>query len=235
MVRSSASPRACGTNMMPPGIPGRDEYNPLPDHEPGHDRRRQGQAAARRRPATMGYEIQFLYAQRRPGIGRRQGRHRQGPEDGWLRPAAVRHDRRGQLHGACRSRTRRSTSASAGWCSDWPSGRSWFPPMFQSTNIEEGGPRQPTTPSSPRRPSTTRSPKIQRSPIDEQPGSGTSWTRTIADDLLPAVRHRLRRCRDDAWVEDPRHVQRLDVRRCRPGRTCGSADLTTSQSADRDP
>ena len=28
---------------------------------------------------------------------------------------------------------------SAGWCSDWPSGSSWFPPLFQSTNLKEEG------------------------------------------------------------------------------------------------
>jgi peptide/nickel transport system substrate-binding protein len=28
---------------------------------------------------------------------------------------------------------------SYGWCSDWPSGATWIPPIFQSTDIEEVG------------------------------------------------------------------------------------------------
>ena len=28
---------------------------------------------------------------------------------------------------------------SYGWCSDWPSGATWVPPIFQSTDLEEVG------------------------------------------------------------------------------------------------
>jgi peptide/nickel transport system substrate-binding protein len=28
---------------------------------------------------------------------------------------------------------------SAGWCSDWPTGSSWMPPVLQSTNLKEEG------------------------------------------------------------------------------------------------
>ena len=57
--------RQPGTNMMPPGIPERTEYNPLPDHEPGTtnaDKSKQLLADS----GNENYTIQFLYAQDDP-------------------------------------------------------------------------------------------------------------------------------------------------------------------------
>ena len=71
--------REPGTNMMPPGIPERTEYNPLPDHEPGTtdaDKAKQLLAGLRQRELPDPVPVRAG----RPDLGGRQGRHRQGPE-----------------------------------------------------------------------------------------------------------------------------------------------------------
>jgi peptide/nickel transport system substrate-binding protein len=52
---------AYGTNLMPPGIPGRTEYNPLPDHEAGATDPDKARALLEEADA-VGYEIKFLYS-----------------------------------------------------------------------------------------------------------------------------------------------------------------------------
>ncbi len=90
-----------GTNLMPPGIPERTEYNPLPDHEPGTtdaDKAKQLLADS----GNENYPIKFLYSQDDPISVDVKDAIVKGLKAGWLRPAAVRDHRRGLLHAACR-------------------------------------------------------------------------------------------------------------------------------------
>ena len=57
--------RVPGTNLMPPGIPGRTEFNPLPDHEPGTTNADKAKQLLQD-SGNLNYPIQFLYAQDDP-------------------------------------------------------------------------------------------------------------------------------------------------------------------------
>ena len=80
--------RLPATNVMPPGIPGRVEYNPLPGHAPGDDRPGQGQGAADGR-RQAGLPDQVRLPDRRPDVGRRQERHRAGADAAGFDPQPV--------------------------------------------------------------------------------------------------------------------------------------------------
>ena len=169
----------------------------------------------------MSYEIKFLYRSDDPISVDVKDAIVKGLKAGRLRPAAVRHHRRRQLHAACRPRTRTINVRSAGWCSDWPSGGSWFPPVFQSTNIEDGGSRHATTPSS-EKASTTRSTTIQR--LADRRAAG-AWNELDKDDRgRPTSRRSSTGYDGVAMMHGSKvheHVRTTRCSACRPGRTCG--------------
>ncbi len=130
--------RSFGTNIMPPGIPGREEFNPLPDHEAGTtdpEKAKQLLADAGYQPGE--YEISFLYATDDPTSVDVQKQISAGLEAAGFKASPV------ATTLAEFSTVRADPDAkinvrSGGWCSDWPSGGSWFPPVFGSQNLEEG-------------------------------------------------------------------------------------------------
>ena len=125
------------TNLMPPGVPGREEYNPVP----GHGDFETDAAKAKKLlqdSGNLGFEIKFLFrtdldtdvagkdvlvkaltaagfkATPIPTTVANYSADRDNPDG----PQNIR---------------------SYGWCSDWPSGATWIPPIFQSTDIKEVG------------------------------------------------------------------------------------------------
>ncbi len=129
--------RQPGTNMMPPGIPGRTEYNPLPDHEPGTtnaDKAKQLLADS----GNENYPIQFLYSQDDPISVDVKDTIVKGLKAAGFDPqpyattvadfSTLRSDPDTKIN-----------VRSAGWCSDWPTGGSWFPPLFETTNLKAEG------------------------------------------------------------------------------------------------
>ncbi len=129
--------RIPGTNIMPPGIPGREEYNPLPDHEPGStdpDKARQLLEEA----DAVGYELKWLYATDDPLSVDVKDTVKAALEDAGFKasPVATTLDQFTTVQDDLNSDI---NIRSAGWCSDWPSGASWFPVILQSTNLKEEG------------------------------------------------------------------------------------------------
>jgi len=129
--------RIYGTNLEPPGVPGRVEYNPLPDHAPGTtdpDKSKQLLQQA----GEMNYEIKFLYATDDPLSVAGKNEIVKGLTAGGFKATPV------ATTVAQLSTVRADPNAdinvrSAGWCSDWPSGSSWIPPVLQSTNLKAEG------------------------------------------------------------------------------------------------
>lgn len=129
--------RSFGTNIMPPGIPGREEFNPLPDHEKGETDTAKAKQLLEEAKAT-GYEIRFLYATDDPLSVDTQKVVTAALNRAGFKATPV------ASTIADFSTTRADPNAninvrSGGWCSDWPSGGSWFPPVFESTNIKAEG------------------------------------------------------------------------------------------------
>lgn len=125
------------SNLMPPGIPERTEYSPLPDHEPGQTDPAKAKALLEE-AGEVGYELKFLFANDDPNSVKAKDEIVKALEAAGFKATPV------ATTVAETSTVRSDPKAdinirSAGWCSDWPAGSSWFPPVLQSTNLKEEG------------------------------------------------------------------------------------------------
>ena len=163
-------------NLMPPGVPGREPYDPVEGHGPF-----QTDPAKAKQILTdsgnLGYEIKFLFSTdsdtsvaskdalvkglEAAGFKADPGGHARSPNY-----VADRDDVNGDIN-----------MRSYGWCSDWPSGSTWVPPIFQSTDLERGRLRhQRVGVQQPRR-STRRSTTSSRCRPRTSRRPGTTWRR----------------------------------------------------------
>ncbi len=175
--------RSYGTNIMPPGIPGREEYNPLPDHEPGET----DPAKAKELLAQAGYkpgeyEISFLYATDDPASVDTQKQISAGLKAAGFVPKPV------ASTIAEISTTRADPDApinvrSGGWCSDWPSGGSWFPPVFGGLNLKEGLGANYAAFDEPE--FNKEIDRIQQLPLDEQPAAWNELDQMLQEKWFP--------------------------------------------------
>ncbi len=174
--------RQPGTNMMPPGIPGRVEYNPLPDHEPGTTNADEAKQLLKD-SGNLGYKIQFLYAQDDPistdvkdtivkalkAAGFTPQPYATTIADG----STLRADPETKIN-----------VRSAGWCSDWPTGGSWFPPLFQTTDLKAEGLGSNYAVFS--EPDVDKKiADIQAMSVDEQPAAWNDLDKYIAETYFP--------------------------------------------------
>ncbi len=174
--------RTPGTNIMVPGIPGREEYNPLEGHEVGAtdaDTAKQMLKDA----GEIGYEIKYLYASDDPFLVDVKDTIKAALEDAGFKatPVAstvaefstVRADPKADIN-----------VRSGGWCSDWPSGGSWFPPVFETTNLDKEGLGSNYAAFSEKAIDDKIS-EIQGLPIEEQPAAWNEIDQTIETDFFP--------------------------------------------------
>jgi peptide/nickel transport system substrate-binding protein len=128
--------RVVGTNLLPPGTPGRTEYEPLGVPAGTTDPARSKELLAE--AGEEGYEIKFLYATDDPAAVAAKDAIVKGLEDGGFTATAVpttlenlttvREDPKADIN-----------VRSAAWCADWPSGGSWFPPLLETEDLEALG------------------------------------------------------------------------------------------------
>ncbi len=122
---------------MPPGIPGREEYNPVEGHEPFQtDPEKAKQILAD--SGNENYEIKFLFRTDLDTDVAGKDVLVKGLTAAGFKPTPIpstvanyvadRDDPKGKIN-----------LRSYGWCSDWPSGATWIPPIFESTDIAEVG------------------------------------------------------------------------------------------------
>ncbi len=127
------------SNIMPPGIPGRVEYNVTPGLEPG----KTDPAKAKELLAKAGYdpgeyEITWLYQRDDEEAVAQKDQVVKGLEEAGfsVRPVAT----TTEAYSTEREEVDSSLNLRfAGWCSDFPSGGSWMPPLFQTTNLDAEG------------------------------------------------------------------------------------------------
>jgi len=126
------------TNVMPPGIPGRVPYNPLPGHAPASTNAAKAHsilAAA----GQLNYKIIFGYQTDVP-----QAVTQKNIIDKALKAAGFDPVPYATTNANYESQVLANPNSpvnlrSVGWCSDWPAGSSWMPPEFQSTDIKTDG------------------------------------------------------------------------------------------------
>ena len=172
------------TNLMPPGIPGREEYNPIPEHEPGTtDAKRAAQIL--KEAGESGYELKFLFANDDPNAVAAKDVLVRALEDAGFK-ASPQATTVAELSTVRADPDAGINLRTAGWCSDWPSGGSWFPPVLQSTNLKaEGLGANYAVFSEPE--IDKRIKEVLASPIDEQPAMWNELDQYIAEEYLPVI------------------------------------------------
>jgi peptide/nickel transport system substrate-binding protein len=128
--------RIPATNIEPPGVPGRVPYNPVPGHKIASTDTDKAHALLKQANA-LGYELKFLYATDDPLLVAQKDAIVTSLEKAGFKATPV------ATTVADLSTVRADPDAdinvrSGGWISDWPSGSSWIPPVFQSVNVKEG-------------------------------------------------------------------------------------------------
>ena len=129
---------AIGTqNLMPPGVPGREAYDPVEGHTPfATDAAKAKQILAD--SGNEGFEIKFLFSTDSDISVASKDVLVRGLEAAGFKATPVptttakNVEDRDDINGDINLR-------SYGWCSDWPSGATWVPTIFQSTDLEEVG------------------------------------------------------------------------------------------------
>ena len=169
--------RKGGTAIMPPGIPGRVEYDVLgnagTESNPEKARRLLKQAG------ELGYEIKFLYVQGDQYSEAQKDQIVEGLEAAGFKPTpvavginqyyVVRDDPNADIN-----------LRSGGWCSDWPSGGSWFPALFASDGSNNYAYFE-------EKDIDRRIDKILRLPLDEQPAAWGQLDKSIQEKYLPVI------------------------------------------------
>ena len=172
--------RIPGTNLMPPGTPGRTEYNVL-GVEPGTTdpaKAKELLAAA----GEEGYEISFLFATDDPNAVKVKDAIVAGLEAGGFTAKPV------PTTLAETSTVRSDPNApinvrSGGWCADWPSGASWFPPLLETNPDPENTGQNYSLFSEPA--VDDRIAEILGLPIEEQAAAWNELDEMIATDYFP--------------------------------------------------
>ncbi|WP_232676016.1 ABC transporter substrate-binding protein [Nocardioides sp. R-C-SC26] len=125
------------TNLMPPGVPGREEYNPVEGHGPFETDAAKAKEILEE-SGNLGFELKLLFrTDLDTDVKAKDVTEKALTEAGFkvtyvpttiANFVADRDDPKGDIN-----------VRSYGWCSDWPSGATWIPPIFQSTDIDEVG------------------------------------------------------------------------------------------------
>jgi len=130
--------RIPGTNLMPPGIPGREEYQSLPEmDQPGQTNPEAARALLEEADA-VGFEIRFMFTTDDPNAVAAKDAIVKGLEAGGFKATPV------PTTLADITTLRENPNAPVnvrpgGWCSDWPSGSSWFPVLLKTEDLKQQG------------------------------------------------------------------------------------------------
>ena len=124
-------------NLMPPGVPGREPYDPVEGHGPFEtdaDKAKQILTDS----GNLGYELSFYFRTDSDTDVASVDALTKGLEAAGFTvkalPTTIANYVADRDDPAAPINLR-----SYGWCSDWPSGASWVPPIFQSTDVENVG------------------------------------------------------------------------------------------------
>jgi peptide/nickel transport system substrate-binding protein len=125
-------------NVMPPGIPGRVQYNPLPGHTPGSTDPAKAKQLLTKAHA-VGYVLKWPYQTDIPQSVSVKNVVQQAMTQAGFKFQPVATTSANYVNDILTNPKAPVNMRSVGWCSDWPSGSSWMPPEFQSTDIKTEG------------------------------------------------------------------------------------------------
>jgi peptide/nickel transport system substrate-binding protein len=170
------------TNLMPPGMPGRTPYNVT-----GRKGFQTDPAKAKellKSANALGYEIKFLFRTDDPiSVKTRDATVKALTEAGFKATAVPTTTAdyvaaRGNVDSPINVR-------SAGWCSDWPSGATWMPTNYGSTNPDKTKSLGTNFEAFSNKSVDAKMNAIQSLPLDKQAAAWNSLDREIAQKYFP--------------------------------------------------
>ena len=197
------------SNLMPPGVPGRTPYNVT-----GHRAFQTDPAKAKellKQANAMGYEIKFLFRTDDPVNVKVKDAIVKALTEAGFKATPVPTTTANYV--AARDNTKEDINVrSAGWCSDWPSGSTWLPPVLGSTDPDKTNSFGSNYAAFSNKAVDSQMDAIQRMPMATAGSSVEQPGQVDRPEVLPAVPDLLRRHRPGPRIEDPGRQRRQHAR-----------------------
>jgi peptide/nickel transport system substrate-binding protein len=170
------------TNLMPPGLPGRTQYNVL-NHGDFVTDPAKAKALLKSANAT-GYEIKFLFRTDDPVNVKVKDAIVRALTEAGFKATPVPTTTANYV--AARDNTTEDINVrSAGWCSDWPSGSTWLPTLFGSTNPTKTKSFGTNYTAFSNKAVDNQMDAIQKMPLDQQADAWNALDKQIATKYFP--------------------------------------------------
>ncbi len=177
--------RTPASNIMPPGTEGRVPYNPLPGHTPGTTDPAKAKAMLTAAKA-LNYQISFAYYTDDPLSVAAKNVIVTALKQAGFDPQPFATTTANYVTDVLSNPKADVNLRSVGWCSDWPSGSSFIPPLFGTTDIATNGFgsnyaafSEPTV--------DARIKAIQLLPLDKQPAAWNALDKYIQTKYFPVI------------------------------------------------
>ncbi len=177
--------RVPASNVMPPGVPGRVQYTPLPGHTPGTTDTAKAKAMLTQ-AGKLNYPIKFAYQTDSATSVAVKNVVEQALKQAGFDPQPVATTIANYVADYLTNPKAPVNVRSVGWCSDWPSGSSWMPPQFQTTDIATSGFNANYAAFSNKSIDQQMS-QIPTLPIDKQAAAWNAMDKTIQTKYFPVV------------------------------------------------
>jgi len=170
------------TNLMPPGLPGRTPYN-VTNHQAFQTDPAKAKSLLKQANAT-GYEIKFLFRTDDPISVKTKDAIVKGLTEAGFKatpvPSTIAN------YPVDRDNTKEDINVrSAGWCSDWPSGSTWLPPVLGSTDPDKTNSFGANYAAFNNKGADAQMDAIQRMPLDQQAAAWNALDKQIAQKYFP--------------------------------------------------
>jgi peptide/nickel transport system substrate-binding protein len=170
------------SNLMPPGLPGRTPYNTT-----GHKAFQTDPAKAKsllKSANAMGYEIKFLFRTDDPVNIKVKDAVVKALTEAGFKATPVPTTTANYV--VARDNTKEDINVrSAGWCSDWPSGATWLPTVFGSTDPNKTNSFGTNYSAFSNKSMDSKIDSIQKLPLDQQAAAWNSLDKEIAQKYFP--------------------------------------------------
>jgi peptide/nickel transport system substrate-binding protein len=170
------------TNLMPPGLPGRVAYNVT--GRQGFDSDPAKAKALLKQAGKLGYEIKFLFRTDDPISVKGKDAIVKGLTEAGFKATPVPTTTANYV--AARDNTSEDINVrSAGWCSDWPSGSTWMPPVLGSTHPDTSHSFGSNYAAFSNKAMDDKMDAIQKMPLEKQADAWNALDKQIATKYFP--------------------------------------------------
>jgi len=170
------------SNLMPPGLPGRTAYNVT--GRKGFETDPAKAKALLKSANATGYEIKFLFRTDDPISVKGKDAIVKGLTEAGFKATPVPTTTANYV--VARDNVNEDINVrSAGWCSDWPSGSTWLPTLFGSTDIAKSNSFGTNYTAFSNKSVDNQMDAIQRMPLDQQADAWNALDKQIATKYFP--------------------------------------------------